>query len=65
MPNSANLAAYYATPRHSQRAMPGLGTYIKECHRHYPAASIACKGFTTFFLCMKSVIESIEDITLR
>lgn len=41
----------------------GLGTY--KSVRHSPAAWIACQGFTTLFLYLKSVTESLDDIKLR
>lgn len=67
-PNSASCATYYATPWHSQTDTDdasGLGTYVEQCHRHSLAAAVMCQGFTSLFLYVKCVMESIEGIILR
>jgi len=68
MPNSARRAAYYATPRHPQTDTDfasGLGTYMEQCHRHSPAASVLCQGFISLSLYVKFVMKIIQGITLR
>lgn len=55
----------YGTHRHDTDATSGLGTYVEQCHRHSPAASVVCQGFTSLFLYVKCVMESIEGITPR